>query len=57
MAKRKPFQGTGTALVTPFKKDGSLDEKALRRLVDFQIKNGVEALIPVGTTGEIPTLT
>jgi 4-hydroxy-tetrahydrodipicolinate synthase len=57
MAKRKPFQGTGTALVTPFKKDGSLDEKALRRLVDFQIKNGVEALIPVGTTGESPTLT
>jgi 4-hydroxy-tetrahydrodipicolinate synthase len=57
MAKRKPFQGTGTALVTPFKKDGSLDEKSLRRLVDFQIKNGVEALIPVGTTGESPTLT
>ena len=57
MAKRKPFQGTGTALVTPFKRDGSLDEKSLRRLVDFQIKNGVEALIPVGTTGESPTLT
>jgi 4-hydroxy-tetrahydrodipicolinate synthase len=57
MAKRKPFRGTGTALVTPFKKDGSLDEKALRRLVDFQIKGGVEALIPVGTTGESPTLT
>ncbi len=57
MAKRKPFQGTGTALVTPFRKDGSLDEKSLRRLVDFQIKNGVEALIPVGTTGESPTLT
>jgi 4-hydroxy-tetrahydrodipicolinate synthase len=57
MAKRKPFQGTGTALVTPFKKDGTLDEKSLRRLVDFQIKNGVEALIPVGTTGESPTLT
>jgi len=57
MAKRKPFQGTGTALVTPFKKDRSLDEKSLRRLVDFQIENGVEALIPVGTTGESPTLT
>jgi 4-hydroxy-tetrahydrodipicolinate synthase len=57
MAKRKPFQGTGTALVTPFKKDGSLDEKALRRLVDYQVTNGVEALIPVGTTGEGPTLT
>jgi 4-hydroxy-tetrahydrodipicolinate synthase len=57
MARRKPFQGTGTALVTPFKKDGSLDEKALRRLVDYQVTNGVEALIPVGTTGESPTLT
>jgi 4-hydroxy-tetrahydrodipicolinate synthase len=57
MGKRKQFQGTGTALVTPFRKDGSLDEKALRRLVDFQIKGGVEALIPVGTTGESPTLT
>ena len=57
MAKRRRFQGTGTALVTPFKKDGTLDEKVLRRLVDFQIKGGVEALIPVGTTGESPTLT
>jgi 4-hydroxy-tetrahydrodipicolinate synthase len=57
MGKPKQFRGTGTALVTPFKKDGSLDEKALRRLVDFQIKGGVEALIPVGTTGESPTLT
>jgi 4-hydroxy-tetrahydrodipicolinate synthase len=57
MARRKTFQGTGTAIVTPFKKNGSLDEKALRGLVDFQIKNGVEALIPVGTTGESPTLT
>jgi 4-hydroxy-tetrahydrodipicolinate synthase len=56
MGKRKQFQGTGTALVTPFRKDGSLDEKAFRRLVDFQIKGGVEALIPVGTTGESPTL-
>lgn len=50
------FQGTGTALVTPFTKDGAVDEKALRRLVDFQITNGVEALVPVGTTGEGPTL-
>lgn len=57
MAKEIPFRGTGTALVTPFKKNGSLDEKALRRLVDFQMKGGVEALIPVGTTGESATLT
>lgn len=56
MGRQRQFQGTGTALVTPFKKNGSLDEKALRRLVDFQIKGGVEALIPVGTTGESPTL-
>lgn len=57
MRQKKPFQGTGTAIVTPFQKDGSVDEKALRRLVEFQIKGGVEALIPVGTTGEGPTLT
>ena len=57
MGRRKKFRGTGTALVTPFKKDGALDEAALRRLIDFQIKGGVEALIPVGTTGESPSLT
>jgi 4-hydroxy-tetrahydrodipicolinate synthase len=56
MAARKKFQGTGTAIVTPFKKDGSLDEKALRRVVDYQVKGGVEALIPLGTTGESPNL-
>jgi len=56
MSARTKFQGTGTALVTPFKNDGSLDEPALRRLVSFQIKGGVEALVPVGTTGESPTL-
>ena len=56
MATRKKFEGTGTALVTPFKKDGSIDETALRRLVDFQVKGGVDALIPVGTTGESPNL-
>ncbi|MCI0707052.1 MAG: 4-hydroxy-tetrahydrodipicolinate synthase [Ignavibacteriae bacterium] len=56
MAKTKRFQGTGTAIVTPFKKDGSLDESALRKFIDFQIKGGVEAIVPVGTTGEGPTL-
>jgi 4-hydroxy-tetrahydrodipicolinate synthase len=56
MAARKKFQGTGTALVTPFKSDGSLDEAALRRLVDHEVKGGVEALIPLGTTGESPSL-
>jgi 4-hydroxy-tetrahydrodipicolinate synthase len=57
MGQKRAFQGTGTAIVTPFKKNGSLDEKALRNLVDFQIKGGVQALIPVGTTGESATLT
>ena len=56
MAASKKFRGTATAIITPFKKDGSIDEPALRRFVDFQIKGGVEALVPVGTTGENPTL-
>jgi 4-hydroxy-tetrahydrodipicolinate synthase len=56
MATNKRLQGTGTALVTPFKKDGALDESALRKLVDYQIQGGVEILIPVGTTGESPSL-
>jgi 4-hydroxy-tetrahydrodipicolinate synthase len=51
------FRGTGTALVTPFTKDGAVDERALRALVRFQIKGGVEALLPTGTTGESVTLT
>src|SRR5213080_3017314 len=51
------FTGTGTALVTPFRTDGSLDEAALRRLVRRQIDAGVEFLVPCGTTGESPTLT
>src|SRR5713101_5097961 len=50
------FRGTGTALVTPFRSDGEVDEKALRKLVEFQIMNGVEALLPTGTTGESVTL-
>jgi 4-hydroxy-tetrahydrodipicolinate synthase len=56
MKKNLLFRGTGTALVTPFKTNGGVDEKALRRLVKFQIQNGVEAIIPVGTTGEGATL-
>ena len=50
------FAGTGTALITPFKKDGSIDEDALRRLVDFQESNGVDVLLPCGSTGESATL-
>ena len=51
------FTGTGTALVTPFRPDGSLDEAALRSLVKRQIDAGINFLVPCGTTGESPTLT
>ena len=50
------FSGCGTALVTPFKQDGSLDEATLRALVDRQIEQGIDFLVPCGTTGESPTL-
>jgi len=57
MARRKLlFRGTGTALVTPFRKDGAVDEVVLRELVGRQIDAGVEALVPVGSTGEGATL-
>ena len=51
------FTGTGTALVTPFLRDGALDENALRALVKRQIAAGIDFLVPCGTTGESPTLT
>ncbi|MCB1382151.1 MAG: 4-hydroxy-tetrahydrodipicolinate synthase [Notoacmeibacter sp.] len=51
------FKGSLPALVTPFKKDGSVDEKAFEALVDWQIVQGSDGLVPVGTTGESPTLT
>jgi 4-hydroxy-tetrahydrodipicolinate synthase len=50
------FTGCGTALVTPFRKDLSLDEDAMRRLVRRQIDAGIDFLVPCGTTGESPTL-
>jgi 4-hydroxy-tetrahydrodipicolinate synthase len=56
MVAQTIFRGTATAIITPFKKDGSIDEAALRRFVDFQIKGGIEALVPLGTTGEYSTL-
>jgi 4-hydroxy-tetrahydrodipicolinate synthase len=54
---RPAFTGVGTALITPFAKDGSLDESAVKRLVKRQIDGGVHFLSPCGTTGEAPTLT
>ena len=50
------FTGCGTALVTPFRSDGSLDEQTLRALVRRQIDSGIDFLCPCGTTGESPTL-
>jgi 4-hydroxy-tetrahydrodipicolinate synthase len=50
------LRGCGTALVTPFGKDGSVDEAALRKLVQFQIREGIDFLVPCGTTGETPSL-
>jgi 4-hydroxy-tetrahydrodipicolinate synthase len=52
-----PFTGCGTALLTPFRADQSLDEATLRRLVRRQIDAGINFLVPCGTTGESPTLT
>src|SRR5262252_6008293 len=50
------FTGCGTALVTPFRRDLSLDEERLRALVRRQIENGIDFVVPCGTTGESPTL-
>jgi 4-hydroxy-tetrahydrodipicolinate synthase len=54
---RTPFTGVGTALITPFTRDGSLDEAAVTRLARRQVDAGVHFLSPCGTTGEAPTLT
>jgi 4-hydroxy-tetrahydrodipicolinate synthase len=50
------LRGCGTALVTPFQRDGTVDDAALRRLVQFQLREGIDFLVPCGTTGEAPTL-
>jgi len=50
------LRGCGTALVTPFKSDGSIDEPALRSLVAWQVESRIDFLVPCGTTGETPTL-
>jgi 4-hydroxy-tetrahydrodipicolinate synthase len=51
------FRGTAPAMVTPFTEDDRIDEAAFRRLIDFKIEGGVEALVVLGTTGENPTIT
>jgi 4-hydroxy-tetrahydrodipicolinate synthase len=51
------LRGCGTALVTPFHQDGSIDREALRNLVFWQVESGIDFLVPCGTTGETPTLT
>ena len=51
------YSGCGTALVTPFQDDLTLDEKAMRALVKRQLDAGIDFLVPCGTTGESPTLT
>ena len=53
---RTPFTGIGTALVTPFRADGSVDEAAVRRLARRQVEAGIHFVSPCGTTGEAPTL-
>src|SRR5215472_16315062 len=51
------LRGCGTALVTPFRSDGNIDEQALRELVRWQVDSGIDFLVPCGTTGETPMLT
>jgi 4-hydroxy-tetrahydrodipicolinate synthase len=51
------LRGCGTALVTPFRQDSSIDDAALRNLVAWQVESGIDFLVPCGTTGETPTLT
>ena len=50
------MRGCATALVTPFKRDGSIDDECFRKLVERQIKGGVDLLVPCGTTGESVTM-
>jgi 4-hydroxy-tetrahydrodipicolinate synthase len=54
--KKRTISGSAVALVTPFKRDESIDETALRRLVQFHIEGGTDIIIPCGTTGESPVL-
>ncbi|MBQ9239597.1 MAG: 4-hydroxy-tetrahydrodipicolinate synthase [Treponema sp.] len=51
-----PFRGAFTALITPMKNDGRIDYDGLRTLISFQLEQGIDGLVPLGTTGETPTL-
>src|SRR4051812_3323326 len=57
MTQQLILRGAGTALVTPFRHSGEVDEAALRRLVNWQIEQGIHFLVPCGSTGEAATLT
>jgi 4-hydroxy-tetrahydrodipicolinate synthase len=57
MANLNQLKGCGTALVTPFNRDESIDEAALRRLIEYQIEGGIDFLVACGTTGESVTMT
>ncbi len=54
--KRRPLRGSGTALVTPFTRDGAVDEDALRAFVEWQVAEGIDFVVPCGSTGEAVTL-
>jgi 4-hydroxy-tetrahydrodipicolinate synthase len=54
--EKKMLQGAHTAIITPFDSTGAVDYKILRDLIDYQIDNGIDGIVPVGTTGESPTL-
>ena len=56
MSLRKILRGTGVAIITPFKKDLSIDFEALGKVIDYNINNGVEYIVSLGTTGETPVL-
>lgn len=55
-ARTRPWAGAYTAIVTPFTKNGDVDFERFKDLIEFQIANGIDGLVPVGTTGESPTL-
>ena len=56
MKENSLFRGAMTALVTPFDRNGKLNEEHLRRIIEFQIQGGIDAIVPCGTTGEASTL-